>query len=151
MPGQLILAVAVVLAAVVLAGVAWLANRRRFIGRNGGIVACGLRLGPGQSWRRGVAEYQPDRLCWYPAVGARLKPAACFDRAGLRIIGSRPPAAAETARLGPGIVIAECDDAGSGSAGCGSARHPELALSEAAFTGLLAWLESSPEFYLRAG
>ncbi len=144
-----------------LAGVAWLAYRRRFIGRNGGIVACGLRLRPGLPWRRGVAEYQPDRLCWYPAVGVRLKPAACFDRAGLRITGSRAPAAAEAARLGPGILIAECasagrdsagrDGAGRASAGRDGAAHPELALSEAAFTGLLAWLESSPEFYLRAG
>jgi hypothetical protein len=27
----------------------------------------------------------------------------------------------------------------------------ELAMSEAALTGLLSWLESSPEFHLRAG
>jgi len=148
--GQLILALCVTVAALVLGTVAWLVLRFRIIRRHGGIVECGLRQLPGTTWRHGVAEYQRGQLCWHRTVGLRLSPAACFARAGLRIVGSRRPAGAEVGRLGPGMVIAECEVRPALATSANDVQLIELAMCEAALTGLLSWLESSPEFRLRA-
>jgi hypothetical protein len=162
---QLALAVVLVVAAVVFAGVACLALRSRVIARHGGIIECGLRQPPGAKWRHGLAEFQRSQLCWHPAVSLRLRPQACFDRAELSVVRSRRPTDSEAARFGAEIIIAECQVRHAESAGPGDIGRVELgqvelaqiqlaqielALSEAAFTGLLAWLESSPQFHLRA-
>jgi Protein of unknown function (DUF2550) len=147
---QLALAVVLVVAALVFAGIACLALRSRVIARHGGIVECGLRDAPSAKWRQGLAEFQRSQLCWHPAVSLRLRPQACFDRAGLAIARSRRPTEAEAARFGAEIIIAECEVRHAQPAGPGDVGQIELALSQAAFTGLLAWLESSPRFHLRA-
>jgi Protein of unknown function (DUF2550) len=152
---QIALAIALVVAALVFAGVAWLALRSRVIARHGGIIECGLRQAPGTKWQDGLAEFQRSQLCWHAAVTLRLRPRACFDRAGLAIVRSRRPTSAEAARFGAEIVIAECEvrrvrPAGPIERPNGEIRSVELAMSHAAFTGLLAWLESSPQFHLRA-
>jgi hypothetical protein len=136
--------------ALVLGAVAWLVLRFRIIRRHGGVVECGLRQISGTTWRHGVAEYQRDQLCWHPTVGLRLRPAVCFPRAGLRIVGSRRPAAVEAGRLGPDVIIAECEARPALTTGANDIQPIELAMCEAALTGLLSWLESSPEFHLRA-
>jgi hypothetical protein len=153
---QLALAVVLVVAALVFAGVACLALRSRVIARHGGIIECGLRQPSGAKWRHGLAEFQRSQLCWHPAVSLRLRPQACFDRAGLSVVRRRRPTESEAGRFGAEIVIAECEvrhaqPAEPGDIGQVELAHVELALSEAAFTGLLAWLESSPQFHLRAG
>ena len=152
MIAQLALAVALVVAVLVFAGVAWLALRSRVIARHGGIIECALREPPGAKWRDGLAEFQRSQLCWHPAVSLSLRPRACFDRAGLAIVRSRRPTEAEAARFGAEIVIAECEvrPAGTIEIQHSEIRPVELAMSQAAFTGLLAWLESSPQFHLRA-
>jgi hypothetical protein len=147
---QLGLAVVLVVAVLVFTGVALLALRSRVIARHGGIVECGLRETPGAKWRQGLAEFQRSQLCWHPAVSLRLRPQACFDRAGLVIARSRRPTDAEAARFGAEIIIAECEIRHAQPAGPGDIGRLELAMSQAAFTGLLAWLESSPQFHLRA-
>jgi hypothetical protein len=147
---QLALAVVLVVAALVFAGVACLALRTRVIARHGGIIECGLRETPSAKWRQGLAEFQRSQLCWHPAVSLRLRPQACFDRAALAIAGSRRPTDAEAVRFGADIIIAECEVRNAQPTGPGDIGHIELALSQAAFTGLLAWLESSPQFRLRA-
>jgi Protein of unknown function (DUF2550) len=149
--GQVILALSVTMAALVLGVVAWLVSRFWIITRHGGVVECGLRQASGAKWQHGVAEYQRDQLCWHRSVGVRLRPAACFPRAGLRIVRSRPPGAAEADRFGPEVVIAECESRPSLAARPHDVQRIELALSQAALTGLLSWLEASPEFHLRAG
>jgi Protein of unknown function (DUF2550) len=149
--GQLILALSVTMAAVALAAVAWLVVRFWIITRHGGVVECGLRLMTDAKWRHGVAEYQRNQLCWRLSVGVRLRPAACFPRAGLRIVRSRPPSAAEADRFGPEVVIAECEIRHARPAGPPGVQSIELAMSQSALTGLLSWLEASPEFHLRAG
>jgi Protein of unknown function (DUF2550) len=152
---QVALAVALVVAVLVFAGVAWLALRSRVIARHGGIIECGLRQAPGAKWQDGLAEFQRSQLCWHPVITLRLRPRACFDRAGLVIVRSRRPTGPEAARFGAEIVIAECEvrrtrPAGPSESRTGDIRSVELAMSHAAFTGLLAWLESSPQFHLRA-
>jgi hypothetical protein len=147
---QLALAVVLVVAALVFAGVAGLALRSRVIARHGGIIECGLRETPSAHWRQGLAEFQRSQLCWHPAVSLRLRPRACFDRAGLTIARCRRPTDAETARFGAEVIVAECEVRHARPAGPGDIERVELAMSQEAFTGLLAWLESSPRFHLRA-
>jgi hypothetical protein len=147
---QLGLAVVLVVAALVFTGVAFLALRSRVIARHGGIVECGLRETPSAKWRQGLAEFQRSQLCWHPALSLRLRPQACFDRAGLVIARSRRPTDAEAARFGAEIIIAECEIRHARPTGPADIGRIELAMSQAAFTGLLAWLESSPQFHLRA-
>jgi len=148
--GQLILVLSETLAALTLGAIAWLVLRFWIIGRRGGVVECGLRQVPSTTWRHGVVEYQRDQLCWHRIVGFRLRPAACFPRAGLRIVGSRPLADAEVGRFSPGVVIAECEARPPQARSAHDVQLIELAMCEAALTGLLSWLESSPEFHLRA-
>jgi hypothetical protein len=148
---HLILAFIATMAGLVLGAATWLVLRFWIITRHGGIVECALRQPPGTKWRQGLAEYQRGQLCWHRSVGIRLRPAACFPRAGLRIVRTRQPAGAEADRFGPEVVIAECETRPVRPTRPREVDQIELAMSEAALTGLLSWLESSPEFHLRAG
>jgi len=131
----LVLAVAALVAVV-------LASRRILLGRTGGTVECGLRATPAAPWRLGLAAYQPDQLYWFSAFGLRLRPEEAFDRRSLSVLARRPAAPAEVVSIGAGTVVVRCqtepDDARP------APRTVELAMSEAALTGFLAWLESSP-------
>jgi hypothetical protein len=150
--GQIAIAVALVLIGLLLA-VAALAVRRTVITRRGGVVECALRRGPESSWRHGLAEYERGRLSWHWWLSYRLRPSASFDRAELRVVRTRPLTPAEATRVGAGLVVAECRIAGASSSAAAGRSRPqafELALSDAALTGLLSWLESSPQYYLRA-
>jgi hypothetical protein len=149
--GELGLAVTLILVALAAAAGA-LILRQALISRRGGVVECALRRSPAAPWRHGLAEYERGRLSWYRSLSFRLRPGVVFDRAELRILCTRPPTAAETASLGPGVIIAECasvTESPSKSAAAGQ-KPVELAMTDAALTGLLAWLESSPQFHLRA-
>jgi Protein of unknown function (DUF2550) len=129
--------IAVVLVLLVLLAVA-VAGRRALLERGGGTVECGLRkLGGDGSWRLGVASYQPDELRWHQVFGVLLRPSEVFPRRMLTVVSRRCPDPAETARLGPGVVVVECR--------AGERADPlELAMSESALTGFLAWLEAAP-------
>jgi len=146
--GELALAVTLILVALALAA-GTLILRQVLISRRGGVVECALRRSPAAPWRHGLAEYQRGQLSWYRSLSFRLRPGVVFDRAELRILGTRTSTTAEAASLGPGVIVAECRTS-SAQAGTGGQRTIELAMAEAAFTGLLAWLESSPEFRTRA-
>jgi uncharacterized protein DUF2550 len=121
-----------VLAAVVIAA------RRFLLERGGGTVECGLRKGNGP-WRLGVASYQREELCWYGALGLTMRPDEVFGRRDLTVVSRRLPTDAEAASLGPGMIVVECQPGGDSGQ-----RTVELALGEAALTGLLAWLEAAP-------
>ncbi len=151
MSGQLVVAVTLILSAFAVAAVA-LIVRQALISRRGGVVECALRRAPGAPWRHGQAEYQRGQLSWHRSLSFRLRPEVVLDRAGLRILRTRPPSAPEVAQLGPCTIIAECASLAGPPAGARQAdqRLVELAMTEAALTGLLAWLESSPQFYLRS-
>jgi hypothetical protein len=132
--------IAIALVLLVLAATA-VATRRALIERGGGTVDCGLRRsGAGSPWRLGVASYQPDELRWHQVFGFFLRPDESFPRRTLVVVSRRPPDSAETTRLGPGVVVMECR--------VGELAEPmELAMSESALTGFLAWLEAAPPGY----
>lgn len=119
-----------------------IAARRTLLGRGGGTVDCGLRR-PGGPWRLGVAAYGSDELRWYQAFGVLLTPAEVLNRGTLSVVSRRRATAAETASLGEDTVVAECRANGDGTV--------ELAMSEAALTGFLAWLEAAPPGFYQQG
>jgi hypothetical protein len=115
-----------------------IAARRFLLERRGGIVDCGLRRPAGQGpWRIGVASYQREQLRWYHLFGVLLRPQAVLERRTLSVVSRRLPAPAEASRLGPGFIVVECQVGTDG-------ERVELAMSEAALTGFLAWLEAAP-------
>ena len=123
------------LAIIVLAALG-LAARRILLDRGGGTVECGLRR-PRGSWRLGVAAYGEDELRWYDAVGVLLTPEEVLARRTLSVLSRREAFPAETALLGPGMVVVSCR--------AGEVAEPiDLAMREAALTGFLAWLEAAP-------
>jgi len=128
----------VVVLVVAITGAVGIAVRRNLIERVGGSVECGLRRPPGRRWRLGLAAYQPDELRWYPVFGLWLRPADVFARRALSVVSRRPADPVEMTSVGPGAVVVECDT------GEGADSRIELALSEDALTGFLAWLEAAP-------
>ena len=130
---------------VVLAAAA-LATRRYLLERGGGTVECGLRDPAGRgTWRLGVASYQGDELCWYGALGVLLRPEQVFHRRSLTVLSRRPSLPSEESVLGPARIVVEvCTKPAAASHPGPSADHVELAMTEEALTGFLAWLEASP-------
>ena len=142
---------AVFLMLVVLAATA-LAARRFLLERGGGTVECGLRRPARRgTWRLGVASYQGDDLCWYGALGVRFRPEQVFHRRSLTVLSRRPSLPSEAAALGPERIVVEvctkspADYPDLSDGHVESAEdHVELAMTEQALTGFLAWLEASP-------
>jgi len=126
-----------VILVIALAGATGIAARRTLIERGGGTVECGLRRAGDRRWRLGLAAYQPGELRWYPAFGFRLRPRVAFARHELTVVSRRLADPVEETSIGSGTVVVECD---TGQA----AARIELALSEDALTGFLAWLEAAP-------
>lgn len=132
--GVWILLAACVIVALV---VAFVAGRRFLLERGGGTVECGLRRPAGSgSWRLGVASYQRDELHWYGALGVLPRPGMSLSRRSLEIVSRREPQPSEARVLGPERVVIELT--------ADPAERVEIALTEQALTGFLAWLEASP-------
>ena len=136
---------AVVLALIVLAAVA-LASRRYLLERSGGTVDCALRWPDGAgAWRLGVLAYQHDSLRWYGALGVLLRPEYVFHRRALSVIAQRPAEPSEVVALGSDRIVVsvaikpQADDDASPPG-----EQVELAMTDQALTGFLAWLEASP-------
>jgi hypothetical protein len=136
---------AAVLVLVVLAAAA-LASRRYLLERSGGTVECALRRPAGSgTWRLGVLSYQHDSLFWHGALGVLLRPERVFHRRALSVVSRRPADPSETVALGADRLVVEvatkpvADESGSPAS-----EHVELAMSQEALTGFLAWLEASP-------
>jgi hypothetical protein len=127
---------------ILLVAAASIAVRRYLLERGGGTVECGLRRGAG-SWRLGLASYQREELCWYGVFGISMRPSETFPRRDLTVASRREPSDVETASLGPGMIVVECELT-TPAAGPAATRTVELALGEAALTGLLSWLEAAP-------
>jgi Protein of unknown function (DUF2550) len=132
--GWLLLVVLVV----ALASATGIAVRRTLIERSGGSVDCGLRHAGDRRWRLGLAAYQPGELYWYPVFGLRLRPGEVYARHALSVVSRRPADPVEMTSIGSDAVVVECDT------GQAAAARVELALSEDALTGFLAWLEAAP-------
>jgi hypothetical protein len=126
---------------ILILAAAGIAVRRFLLERGGGTVECGLRNGSGP-WRLGLASYQREELNWFGVFGVSMRPEETFPRRDLTVVSRRLPSDAEAARLGPGMIVVECQP-GDDSAPS-DASTVELAMGEAALTGFLAWLEAAP-------
>ena len=127
----------VVVLVAVLAAFALLSLRRWLLERRGGTVECSLRDPGGRGvWRLGIGRYNGDELLWFAIFGILLRPRRVVHRRGLVVSGRRKPEAEEEAALQPDAGIVELQD--------GNGTVVELAMSGAALTGFLAWLEAAP-------
>jgi hypothetical protein len=128
-----------------LAAVA-LASRRYLLERSGGTVDCALRWPAGSgAWRLGVLSYQHDSLRWYGALGVLLRPEYVFHRRAFGVVSRRPADPAETVALGADLVVVEVSAVPSPDHSVSPHDdHVELAMTDQALTGFLAWLEASP-------
>ena len=135
---------AVVLVLIVLAAVA-LASRRYLLERSGGTVDCALRW-PGGSggWRLGVLSYQHDSLRWYGALSVLLRPEHVFHRRGLSVISRRPADPSEAVSLGTDRIVVSVSVKPADASDLPDGEPVELAMTDQALTGFLAWLEASP-------
>ncbi|HEY6495657.1 MAG TPA: DUF2550 domain-containing protein [Trebonia sp.] len=136
---------AVVLVLIILAAAA-LATRRYLLERSGGTVDCALRTPAGSgSWHLGVLAYAHDSLLWHGALGLLLRPDHVFHRRALTVISRRPAEPSEIVTLGPDRVVIEVSVKPLADAsGSPPGEHVELAMTDQALTGFLAWLEASP-------
>ena len=136
---------AVVLVLIILAAVA-LASRRYLLERSGGTVECAMRSPAGSgAWRLGVLSYQPDSLRWHGALGVLLRPERTFHRRALSVVSRRPADPSETVALGTERIVVEVSVKPPGdTSGSPPGELVELAMTDQALTGFLAWLEASP-------
>lgn len=128
--------------ALILVGLFVFGLRRRLIQRSGGTFDCSLRWNvpgepdvSGKGWVYGVARYSGDRIDWFRVFSYSLRPRRVLERASIEVIARRMPEGEEELALLSDAVVLGCLHRGT---------RLELAMSEDALTGFLAWLEAAP-------
>ena len=123
---------------------AFLFARRRWLSRAGGTFECSVRFArpprPGavpssEGWTLGLARYADDDLEWFRVFSLSPWPRHVFSRS-MHVVGRRTPLRGEAFSLHAGHVVTDIalvDDS-----------TVELAMSEGALTGFLAWSEAAP-------
>ncbi|MEU6659625.1 DUF2550 domain-containing protein [Streptomyces sp. NPDC046821] len=126
----------------VLLGLFVFGLRRRLIQRSGGTFDCSLRWdvpeegdASGKGWGYGVARYSGDRIEWFRVFSYAVRPRRTLERSAIEVTGRRAPEGEEELALLSDAIILACAHRGS---------RLELAMSEDALTGFLAWLEAAP-------
>ncbi|MFG3351328.1 DUF2550 domain-containing protein [Streptomyces sp. NPDC048001] len=116
--------------------------RRRVIQRSGGTFDCSLRWnvpedgdGSSKGWVYGVARYNGDRVEWFRVFSYAPRPRRMLERAAIEVLARRAPDSQEELALLSDAVVLVCLHRGT---------RLELAMSEDALTGFLAWLEAAP-------
>ncbi len=118
--------------------------RRRLIQRSGGTFDCSLRWDApaeetgesgGKGWIYGVARYNGDRVDWFRVFSYAPRPRRTLERADIDVLARRLPSGEEELALLSDQVVLSCT--------LHEARV-ELAMSDDALTGFLAWLEAAP-------
>jgi hypothetical protein len=118
--------------------------RRRLLGRSGGTFECSVRMKPpskqtaaasARGWTLGLGRYSGDSLEWFRVFSFSPRPKHVFDRS-MTVLRRRTPQGAEAFSLYSGHRVIEIRLA--------SGKQVELAMSEAALTGFLAWTEAAP-------
>ena len=117
--------------------------RRRLIQRPGGTFDCSLRAPAeptaadpgGKGWVYGVARYSGDRIEWFRVFSYAPRPRRVLDRSAIEVVERRTPQGEEELALLSDAVVLVCEHRGT---------RLELAMSEDALTGFLAWLEAAP-------
>ena len=124
-----------VLLALLLIALAYLAvvalRKQQLLGRPGGLPLALKHSN--DKWALGVGRYAGDELLWYGALRLGRRPNRVLRRATLEVTGQRGRRTNETV-LAPGSVVVEC---------LADGEQVSLALSAAAVTGFLSWLEAS--------
>ncbi|MGP3968261.1 DUF2550 domain-containing protein [Streptomyces sp. 6N223] len=118
------------------------AVRRRLIQRLGGTFDCSARFtapragqSPGKGWLFGVARYNGDNVEWFRVFSYAPRPRRTLRRDLIQVRERRRPQGDEELALLPGALVLNCRHEG---------QDVELAMSEDALTGFLAWLEAAP-------
>ncbi|OAH15321.1 DUF2550 domain-containing protein [Streptomyces jeddahensis] len=145
-----------VIIALVLVGLFAFGLRRRLIQRSGGTFDCSLRwsapdtgapVGPGtvsgdaggtpsgKGWGYGIARYSGDRVEWFRIFSYAPRPRRVLERSAIEVVGRRAPEGEEELALLSDAIVLACTHRGT---------RLELAMSEDALTGFLAWLEAAP-------
>ncbi|MGP4112003.1 DUF2550 domain-containing protein [Streptomyces sp. 4N509B] len=116
--------------------------RRRVIQRSGGTFDCSARFtaprpgqSPGKGWLYGVARYNGDNVEWFRVFSYAPRPRQTLRRDDIQVRERRHPQGDEELALLPGALVLNCRHDG---------LDVELAMSEDALTGFLAWLEAAP-------
>ncbi|MCF6521602.1 DUF2550 domain-containing protein [Streptomyces sp. JJ36] len=130
----------------VLVGLFVFGLRRRLIQRSGGTFDCSLRWnvpadepgtdGGGKGWVYGVARYNGDQVNWFRVFSYSPRPRRTLERGGIEVLARRRPTGEEELALLSDQVILACT--------VPRGTRVELAMSEDALTGFLAWLEAAP-------
>ncbi|MGW1891105.1 DUF2550 domain-containing protein [Streptomyces sp. NPDC002004] len=129
--------------ALVVLGLFAFGLRRRLIQRSGGTFDCSLRWNApeegadpgGKGWGYGIARYNGDRIEWFRVFSYAPRPRRVLERSQIEVVGRRAPAGEEELALLSDAVVLACLHRGT---------RLELAMSEDALTGFLAWLEAAP-------
>ncbi|WP_028813204.1 DUF2550 domain-containing protein [Streptomyces flavidovirens] len=128
--------------ALVLVGLFVFGLRRRLIQRSGGTFDCSLRWNvpeepdrSGKGWVYGVARYSGDRIDWFRVFSYAPRPRRVLERSAIEVLSRRAPEGEEELALLSDASILVCAHRGT---------RLELAMSEDALTGFLAWLEAAP-------
>ncbi|MGC5344321.1 DUF2550 domain-containing protein [Streptomyces sp. DT24] len=128
--------------ALVLVGLFVFGLRRRLIQRSGGTFDCSLRWDvaqepdtSGKGWVYGVARYSGDRVNWFRVFSYSPRPRRVLERASIEVVTRRLPEGEEELALLSDAVVLGC---------LHRETRLELAMSEDALTGFLAWLEAAP-------
>ncbi|MEC4016720.1 DUF2550 domain-containing protein [Streptomyces sp. H27-D2] len=127
----------------VLLGLFVFGLRRRLIQRSGGTFDCSLRWNVadpepepgGKGWVYGVARYNSDRIEWFRVFSYAPRPRRALERASIEVVERRTPQGEEELALLSDAVVLTCRHRGT---------RLELAMSDDALTGFLAWLEAAP-------
>ncbi|GAA1150033.1 DUF2550 domain-containing protein [Streptomyces hebeiensis] len=116
--------------------------RRRLIQRSGGTFDCSLRWNvpeepdlSGKGWVYGVARYNSDRINWFRVFSYAPRPRRTLERSAIEVLARRAPQGEEELALLSDAVVLSCAH---------NEVRLELAMSEDALTGFLAWLEAAP-------
>lgn len=128
----------IILVALVPLAALFLFIRRRVLQRGGGTFDCSVRLNnsrPGRGWVLGLARYTDDTVQWFRVFSFAPRPRRVFTRKDLVVRSRRSPVPSEALMLYTDHIVVECTSGG---------RVVELAMSEEALTGFLAWLEAAP-------
>ena len=109
-------------------------SRQRTLSRRVGSFGCLVRPEPGEEpWTAGTGQYCADRLVWWRTLSLSPRPARSWSREELTLLDRE--ALDEVDHTGRQMLQVHC-------------RHRDdafqLSLSEAAFAGLVSWLESGP-------
>ena len=123
--------------------------RRRLISRDGGTFECSVRTrspvresaaASARGWSLGLGRYTGDQLEWFRIFSFSTRPKYIFDRP-MTVAGRRVPHGAEAFSLYAGHVVVRVR--------LENGRSVELAMSQNALMGFLAWTESAPPGYDR--